>query len=57
MTTLRASPYLYALNGQARVKIWAENIMGAGSASILYISAGLNNAKIQTPPYAPTTLI
>ena len=34
MTTLRSTTYLYSLNDKVRVRIWAENLMGIGSATI-----------------------
>lgn len=49
MTTLRSTTYLYGLNDKIRVRIWAENLMGKGSAMILYTGGTVgNNAQVQT---------
>jgi hypothetical protein len=57
MSTLRSSTYLYILNDKIRVRIWAENLMGQGSATILQPTNPTNKGQVQTVPAAPTTLV
>ena len=48
MVTLRSTTYMYTLNDKIRVRIWAENLMGQGPATIWYTTSANNNAMVQT---------